>query len=231
MQPNCIACRDASDCHWSTLNDAGIDGMVKKSNVREYEKKQFIFHESDAVHGMYVLCKGLVKLIKTTANSRQVIVKLVYPGEPIGGLFFLNGNHALISAQAVEHSYICFTHRDYVEQLLHRDPSVTLNLLAYLDQQLSNSFETLSEFAALDVEQRLAGTLLRFAESNAIESENGLSCRLPLRRGELAEFLGTTAETTARTLSSFKRQQIIALERRTVTFLDVGRLREIATRS
>lgn len=231
MQPNCASCKSTTDCHWSSLNDKLIEELVHQSNVRSYAKKQFIFHEADAVHGLYILCEGLVKLIKTTANSRQVIVKLVYPGELLGGLFFLNGNDASFSAQAVEDSSICFTHRSYIEQMLQRDANLSLNLLTYFNEQLCNSFQTLCEFAAFDVEQRLAGTLLRFAEHYAVETRDGLACHLPLRRGELAEFLGTTAETTARTLSNLKRQQIIALERRTITFLDVDRLRAIAKRS
>lgn len=228
MYLKCTSCRILHHCLWDSLSRTLLEGLVEHSLVATYEPKEFIFHERDEAHGLYVLCQGLVKLIKSAQNNKQIIVALIHPGQLLGVTFALNGGLFPMSAQAVDLSTVLFLHRKHFDDLLQRDPSLSLLLLSYSNEQLGQTLNTLIDLVALDVEQRLAGALLQFAESAANHTNSGFVCRLPLRRAELADYIGTTPETTMRALGKLKRENILKIERRMITFLDMQRLRDLA---
>jgi CRP-like cAMP-binding protein len=46
-----------------------------------YEKGRAIFAQGSSINGYYIICEGVVKLIRHLSSSKQVVVALMGPGD------------------------------------------------------------------------------------------------------------------------------------------------------
>jgi len=64
----------------------------------------FYFHEGDAAASLYVLIQGRVKIIQTTPEGHQVVLRVIVPGRMFGGIAAFEDTVYPVSAQAITSS-------------------------------------------------------------------------------------------------------------------------------
>jgi CRP-like cAMP-binding protein len=127
-------------------------------------------------------------------------------------------------AEAVEESLVCAVDRQVLERLLRRRPDVALRLLDLMGRRLWELERRVEEMATLTASQRLAAMLVRLADEQTGIVEG-------LTQEELADMSGTTRQTVARILGTWRCQGLIRIKRRSLQILHRDRLAALATSS
>jgi CRP-like cAMP-binding protein len=99
-----------------------------------------------------------------------------------------------------------------------------MNMLAVLSLRLRKLTAMIESLSLKEVPSRLAAYLLYMKEE-----KNGTNqIILNIRKGQLANLLGTTAETLSRILTRMTQQNLISLDGPSITIVDYQGLKDLA---
>jgi CRP-like cAMP-binding protein len=190
-----------------------------------FQKGETIFGEEDEGTGFYVVLSGRVKVFKLSPEGKEQILHIFGPGEPIGEVAVFTGKKFPASAEALEETRAFFFARKEFMDLIRRDPSLALNMLAVLSQRLRRFSALIENLSLKEVPGRLATYLLYLQE----EKKGGENLLLEIPKNQLASLLGTIPETLSRILARMNREGFIdSTGTRKVRILNRKGLEELA---
>lgn len=222
----CTACevRETSFCGALQKDELGALARIHKRS--ELQADASLFYEGDPADSIATVTSGLVRLVKLLADGRRQVLRFVAPGEYFG--FNISETFGY-SAESVIPSIVCQFPISGLERICGIYPDLQWRLFVLARQELDRQQEHIVLLGRNSIPERLAAFLLHWAsiENGADASRRPLM--LPMRRADVADYLGTTVETVARTLTHFRRQQLISLPScNMVVFRDFDRLCALA---
>ncbi len=198
------------------LPDSQLDDLVRISSRKTYDRGETVFSEGDQANGFYILTAGRIKVYKLSPDGKEQILHIIDPGDPFGEVAVFAGTVFPAHAETLESSEVLFMPREGFVDLIRKDPSLSLNMLAVLSRRL-RQFTVLVEHLSLkEVPQRLAAFLLYLSSHQGDEGNVHLS----VTKGQLASLLGTIPETLSRILGKMAGQNMIRVDGRHITILD-----------
>jgi CRP/FNR family transcriptional regulator len=187
---------------------SGADGWAaadKARAIRQVAAHQHLFFEGDARSHIFVIESGWVKLYRTLIDGQRQVVGFCNGGSILG----LEGVEDHVNAcEAVTPVKVRAIPIGRIPELCARDPELAGQLLRQMGRQLGTAQAQLTTIGAQSADQKLATFLLAFANYGAPQ---GGEFDLPMRRGDIAEFLGLRLETVSRKLSEFQRRNWVRM--------------------
>lgn len=168
-----------------------------------------MFLAGDAATDLLVLATGRLKLVHETDEGREVIIRLVRPGELFGGAGVWGEPRYPASAFAQEEVVVLHLPVPTFTALLGVHLALALALVRLLASRLRDAEARIRELQTEQVEQRTANVLLRLVKKTGVKTATGIRIGTALTRQELAELSGTTLSTASRTLSAWHQQGIV----------------------
>ncbi|RED23483.1 CRP-like cAMP-binding protein [Flavobacterium cutihirudinis] len=195
---------------------------VAKKHSFVCKKSQQFITEGAPLQGLYFICSGKVKTVKTGINGREQIVRLTKNGDTIGFRGFGTSKRYLIGAYALEDTVLCNFSNETMMEILQHIPEFTYALMLFYAEELNKSENNIRKIAHMNVRERVIDLLLyihrKFGQIDGLID-------IELSRKEIADFAGTTEEQAIRILSSLKKEALIKTEGKRVGILRVGELR------
>ena len=193
---------------------------------RTYKRGQTIFSEGDEGDGFYVVSAGRVKIFKLSHEGKEQILHIFGAGEPFGEVPVFSGEHFPAHAEPLEESKILFFPRSAFIQLIKKNPSLALNMLAVLSKRLRRFSALIEDLSLKEVPGRLSAYLIYLSETKN-RSDN---LTLDISKTQLASLLGTIPETLSRILARMSTEDLIESDgHRTIKILDRDGLEELAS--
>jgi CRP-like cAMP-binding protein len=174
---------------------------------RLYRKGDSIFREGDLSDGLYVINEGTIKISKLSDAGKEHVLRFLFPGDFSGQFALFHESQHYTNAEALSDTTACHIHRAHLRAMLQDNPHITYQFLVALSNQLRTADEWGSTINLLDVEKRLAKTLLLFSANHGLHN----TLELPVAKKEFASLLSVTPETLSRKLAQFESQDVIAL--------------------
>ena len=206
------------------LVDEQIQWLAAIVEKRKYSRGKVIFTEGEEATGLYVLHAGRVKIYKLSSEGKEQILHIFGPGEPFGEVAVFAGGQFPAYAEALEVSETLFFPRKKIVELLTKDPSMAMNMLAMLSKRLKYFTQLVENLSLKEVPQRLAAYLLVLATMK----DKRDTVELDIAKGQLASLLGTIPETLSRILNKMTIQGYIEVEGRQIKLLDRQSLENIS---
>ncbi|KRD12582.1 transcriptional regulator [Flavobacterium sp. Root901] len=195
--------------------------VEKKQNVVCKKSDQFIT-EGAPLQGLYFICSGKVKTVKTGINGREQIVRLTKSGDIVGFRGFGTSKKYLIGAYALEDTVLCNFSNETMLEILKHVPEFTYALMLFYADELNKSENNIRKIAHMNVRERVIDLLLyihrKFGQVNGVVD-------IELSRKEIADFAGTTEEQAIRIISSLKKETLIKTVGKRIGILNVSGLR------
>ena len=197
---------------FSGLSDTQIKDIMNVAVYKDLKKGEMIFLEGDDGNGFFVVVSGMVKIYKTSTEGKEQILHVFGPGEPFGEVAVFAGQSFPANAMALKASRLLFFPRTAFVDLITRNPSLAMNMLAVLSIRLRQFTQQIESLALKEVPARLAGYLLYLSE----EQENEAMVMLNISKGSLASFLGTIPETLSRIFARMSDQHLITVDGKSI---------------
>ncbi|GAB3978783.1 response regulator [Spirosoma terrae] len=208
------------------LDDAqkvgNLDSLSADRKVHQIHKKQYVYTAGDEPTRLYFLKAGKVKTVRTNADGKELITGLYNAGDFFGYLALLENTEYTDSAVTLEDSELVYIPNDDFKQLLLANNEVGQQFIKLLAGRISERETQLVTMAYSSLRRRVADTLLRLHEQQAMNHPQGL---IQLSRDDLASIVGTATESLIRTLSEFKQDGLIELVGSGIRVLQPDRLR------
>ncbi|SFL60135.1 Crp/Fnr family transcriptional regulator [Pelosinus propionicus] len=213
---------------FSKLPENQLEIIHNHTIERRFRKGMIVFHEGDAGEGFHYVKSGKVKVLRTSDDGREHIIKILGAGEIFAEVLMFNNQPYPATAVAVEPSCIGIIRNVDLEQLVLTNNELALQLIKALSQRLIYAQQKIKNLALNDVMSRTIEVLLRLSQEQGDIKDNGIiELALDLSRQDLANLVGTTRETVTRTLSSLKKDKYIDFDGQKIKILDVGYLRRV----
>lgn len=191
------------------LSDAKLKEIEPFPIKRTYRKKDIIFSEGDPSDWFYFVLKGEVKITKLSMDGKEIILEIIHPADFFGGLAVLRGFPYPANAVAREDCEVLRISRENIKTILDRHPDLMMKIMQSIGDRVRDSHETTRSIALDKVAPRIAALLLKLAEQAGRKTDRGTEVDMKLTKQDIAEMVGTTVETSIRTMSRFKKLGLI----------------------
>jgi CRP/FNR family transcriptional regulator len=224
---NCLSCPLHKDRLFCDLNPAALAGLDSISSPATYPKGAILFVEGQQPRGVFVICKGKVKVSANSASGKSIILRIASPGELIGLPGTISGKPYEATSEALEPVQANFIPgRPFLDFLrAHGDAALRVaQTLADIYYAAYREVRCLGLTAT--VEEKLASFLLDFTAANGSDDTRSRAT-LTLTHEEIGGMIGATRETVTRLFSTFKRKGLIQVRGSSLVIADKASLRKL----
>ena len=197
-------CKIKENTLFSDLTDEQLEIFKDAVTTSFYNKKDVIFIEGGQCPGFYVVKSGRVKLLKTSKDGKEQIIKILQPGELIGMETFYNGKRYANTAVAMDDCELCFIEKGAFFRIIEEHPLIAKKIIVALSKELDHAYSKIGSMGLMNARGKMAHLLYTLSKEYGIAEKGRIKLNLSLSRLEIAELLGITQETAIRLLKSFK---------------------------
>ena len=225
---SCLTCKLRAERTFCDLPPAALQAFEGIKHATAYPRAAVLFVQGQLPRGIFVLCKGSVKLAISSPSGRTVIVKLAEPGEVLGLSATISGKPYEVTAETIDPCQVNFVKRDDFLRFLKDDVEARFKVAGQLSEKYHNACKEvgwlgLSHSAA----EKLAKLLLEWTSKNdGVKGEPRLKLRLT--HEEIAQMIGTSRETVTRLFAEMRKRQILQSKGSTLVIRNTAALRELA---
>lgn len=224
---HCSECALRQTKGFCNMSAEPVEALNSMKFVGSYPEGALLFVEGEQPRGVFILCKGKVKLTTTSRDGRTLIVKIAAPGEILGVSAAILGRPYEVSAETLEASQVSFVRREDFLRFL----SAYTEACMHAAEQLSEKYEAAQrEIRSLGLahttSEKLAKLIVDWS-ANGEETPQGMRMQVLLTHEEIAQMIGTTRETVTRLLSEFKRKKLISIKGSSFFILSMDEMREM----
>ena len=201
--------------------------LAAVATVRHFDKGVSLFTEGEPSDVLYTLVSGRVKVVKSVAAGKEVILELFGAGDPVGAVVAYEGRPYPASAIALEKTSCVLLRRAPFFGLLESHPTLVRGFLLGLTHRIVELTRRIPEVAGARVETRFAHLFLKLADKMARPTAEGAFIPMPLSRQDLADLTGTTIETCIRLMSRWGKERVIETDEDGFVLLDRAALENL----
>jgi CRP-like cAMP-binding protein len=213
---------------FGAMDDTALDDVISHATALPIPRGAAVFEQGQTAKAFYVLLSGRLKVVKSTPDGQQVLIRFVVPGEIYGIAKALNREDYPATALAIIDSVTLSWDMAIWDDFMTRHPVFAGNVMRMMGQRIEDAHTRLKEMATQDVEHRVANAVLRLVSRSGRLVDEGVVVDFPITRQEIAEASGTTMHSVSRVLSAWQNAGLVVVGRQKVIVCDLERLSRIA---
>ncbi|MBK1724074.1 cyclic nucleotide-binding domain-containing protein [Thiocystis violacea] len=194
---------------------------------RSATRDQVLCEKGQRLDGFYVLIEGRVKLAVLSSDGAERVLDIVLPGQTFAEAAAFLCEPYPLHAQALSDARLLHVRLPRVRRAMERWPEVAFRMLTLMAQCTQRLTADLEACCLHSAGQRVAGFLLREAETNRAAADQA-SLTLPAAKSVVASCLNVSPETFSRELHGLARRGLIEIERRQIRITSLTQLRALA---
>ncbi|MFP4017008.1 MAG: Crp/Fnr family transcriptional regulator [Halanaerobiales bacterium] len=197
-----------------------LNKLSKITHIRRYKKDDYIFVEGDKSDAFYIIRKGKVKIIKSSVDGKEKILKVMVAGDFLGEMGVIEDKPRSATGIAIAPLEVLAIEQEDFLNLIQENPIIALKIIVGLAKRLRRANKDIELLAFSDVETRLRELFKRMAE------EVGSSGQMILNKithHEIADHIGTSRETVTRLINKMVDKGLIEIDKDKIILLNLNR--------
>lgn len=181
---------------FASLSSDEIEKIVAYTTRRKYAKNTVIVTEGDTNQSLYVIVSGRAKVFVTDSEGREMILRLLGPGESFGELALLDDAPRSASVMTTEPTELLILSRPDFERCVLDHPRAAVGIIRALTARIRSLTDDVRALGLLDVYGRISKTLVQLAE----DRDGKLVITQRLTHQDIASMVGSSREMVTRIL-------------------------------
>ena len=229
LSESCGGCRSKTNNFFCSLDPKSLRNLEAMSFVTAYPEESALFVEGQAPRGIYVLCRGRVKLSVVSADGKTLILRIVQAGEILGLSSSVLGRAHEMTAETLSPCQVNFVKREDFLRFLREDAEACFRVAEQLSHEYQAACREIGSLGfSRSAEGKLANLMLDWMRADVNQNGGGCVIKLTLTHEEMSQMIGVSRETITRTLAKFKSRKYIEIHGSTLTVRNPGALQSIA---
>lgn len=190
------------------ISPAGREALARVCIPLERRKNTILFTEGETGQAFFLLVRGRVRLHKTSPDGREVVIKIIKPGEVFAEVILFEESRYPVTAVAVTDAlFLRIPRRDLLRLLAAED--FRIDFIAMLMRKQRYLAGRIHELTTLSVDERLLSFLRE-------QYGPGEHLTAAVTKKEVAKAIGTTPETLSRVIRRLGRRNVMTWKGRTI---------------
>ncbi len=212
---------NTNDLH-SFLSEAkkvvSLEEIKEQSHSFHFSAKEYVFKEGEHVHFVYYIEKGSVKTFRYNTDGKEYITQIFNEGDFFGFQpVFEDKLHDEVAETLLPTELVKISKKDFLT-LIYENRDVAQKFINIISKNLSSKEQDLILMAYSSVKKRVSKKIQELANNNG---------ELILSRVDLAKLTGTTKESLTRTLTEFKKSDLIVTDGKKIIIKDLEKLQHM----
>jgi len=212
---------------FNTLSAEEVKELTRYLLSEKFSKKEFIFAEGDPSEWLYIVKTGKVKITKLSNEGKEIILEIISPHEMFGGIAVVRGFPYPANAVAMEDCEVLKISRKNLLSSMDKLPNLMYCMAMNIGDRIKGTHETLKSIALEKVESRIASLLIKLSEKSGERVPEGVAINMKLTKQDIAEMVGTTVETSIRTISKLTKAGLVVSKAGKIVIRDLEKLRSL----
>ena len=212
MPAICRACEARHNGICGALTPLQLKKLNRFTKQYRFESGNELISAGEDIHRYSNILRGVVKLSKLLADGRQQIVGLQFAPDFMGRLF---REQSEVIADAATDVTLCSFPKAVLEELVRESPDLEHKLHEQALQELDEAREWMLTLGRKTAGEKVASFLYLIASNidpEIEEHEGPIEFELPLKRSDIADFLGLTIETVSRQITKLRKAGVIEVK-------------------
>jgi len=227
-QISCNSCSISQLCLPVTLNEnemGKLDDIIERK--KPFHKGDLLFEAGKKLNSIFAVRSGSFKSYTISEQGDEQITDFHLAGDIIGfdGIFKMEHQSY---AQAMETAMVCEIPFSTLDELSGKLPKLRQQIMRMMSSEINYDQEMLLLLNKKTAEERLAAFICNLSQRFGERGFSKKEFRLTMTRGEIGNYLGLTVETISRLLSRFQKSDVIKVEGKFITILDLDKLNATA---
>ncbi|MBK8418832.1 Crp/Fnr family transcriptional regulator [Candidatus Villigracilis saccharophilus] len=204
------------------LDKETLSRLAKNSTWKVYAPDAVVFWEGDTESNLYYLQYGSLKVLKSSPDGREQVLRFISAGEMFNEVGVLANRANPATAVALEESGIWLLPRQALEEIILAHPQTALQIIENMADKIIGLVTLAADLSLKTVEARYAKLLLDQAEGDVIERQRSTNLT------EMASHLGTVPDVLSRVIRELTKAGLIEMDKHSIRILDRAGLAERA---
>lgn len=206
---------------FAALPPQALEQLRAAARTGRWGRGGLLFHPEDLAETLYVLTSGSVRLYSLGTGAREVTLVVHLEGDLVGVQALLEGQTYGRYAECADDTEALMISRDTLERLMRESPELAQAITERVVAQTAALQDRLAGLVFHEVSQRLARTLLDFADRQGEwDGQQPFALQDRLSHQELAHIVGSTRETITKLLGEFRSRGLLDLGYRRIILTD-----------
>ncbi|KAF7787325.1 CRP/FNR family transcriptional regulator, anaerobic regulatory protein [Pseudoalteromonas rubra] len=202
-----------------------LDEIIERK--KPLHKGDFLFESGSELNSIFAVRSGSFKSYTISEQGDEQITGFHLAGDLVG-FDAINKMQHQSFAQALETSMVCEIPFDTLDELAGKLPKLRQQIMRLMSSEINYDQEMLLLLNKKTAEERLATFIYNLSNRFGERGFSRKEFRFTMTRGEIGNYLGLTVETISRLLSRFQKAEIIKVEGKFITILDIDELAKAA---
>lgn len=225
LQAACSTCSLSQLCLPMGLNQADLermDGLVTRS--APMHEGEHLFRVGDEFKAIYAVRAGTYKSYTVDSEGREHVLGFHLAGELLG-LDAIYPERHLCNAVALDTASVCVMPFGELRELAGEIGGLRAQLLRLMSKDISDATALAGDFTA---EERIAAFMLGLSRRFEQRGFSPKEFNLTMSRRDIANYLRLAPETVSRVFARFEKDQLIAVDRRSIRLVDIDKLHQMS---
>jgi CRP/FNR family cyclic AMP-dependent transcriptional regulator len=210
--------------YFAALDAPTLADVARAVRAREAQAGEHILTEGEPCLGLYFVMRGQVRLMKTAADGREHVLRVLGPGATFNDVAVFDGGPNSDGAVAVGPTKVGYVPTATMVRLIERHPAIANAALKLLSQRQRSLGHVVGDLALRDVTARVARLLLGcIGQHEHIVEKAEFACAR-ITHQEIAAMVGSVREVVQRALKELERDGAVTLHRSTIDIRDPAKL-------
>jgi CRP/FNR family transcriptional regulator, cyclic AMP receptor protein len=206
----CATCSLRKNGYFCQIETNALAAFDRVKFPSSYPSGAVLFVEGQAPRGIYMLCKGRVKLTMASIDGKTVIVRIVESGELIGLHSAISNQPYELTAETLEPCQVNFVRREDFLKLMRANAELCLSVVNQMGNYYRGACQQIRYLGLThSATEKLARFLLKAAASGQ-ETKQGIRFALNLTHEEIAQVVNVSRETVTRALTELRNKDLIS---------------------
>jgi CRP-like cAMP-binding protein len=205
-----------------------VEAFFAKFKAGTYARKSLLIKPDQVFDSIYYVKSGYVKQTATGPAGEEFIVNIYRPGSFFAISLALHRKQSHYSFEALTEVELIKAPTKEIIQLLNTQPDLALDLLLRVTSGLNSLVTRMETLVFGSASQKVAAVLWQNGQRFGQKQQDGsLVIDLPFTHQQLASLTGLTRETVSIEMSKLKKQGILDYHGKTITLLDLDKLKAL----
>ena len=191
-----------------------LENLAANAVWKVFSPNAVIFWEGDNESNLYYLQYGSLKILKSSTDGREQVLRFINTGEMFNEIGVLAKRPNPATAVALEESGIWLLPRHAMEEVILARPQTALQIIENMADKIIGLVTLAADLSLKTVEARFAKLLLDQAVDDVIERRRWTN------QTELAAHLGTVPDVLSRVIRVMTKAGLIEMDKHEIRILD-----------
>lgn len=200
-----------------------LSGLCESAAWLRYAQGEVVFLEGEQAAGLHIIEYGWLKVVKTSLDGREHVLRLIGPGETFNEISVFANRPNPATAIALEETGIWLLRQDAISQLLREQPDFARQIVEGMAGRIIDLVEMVADLSLRPVTARLARLILQDSQDDVLHRPRWYT------QTELAARVGTVPDVVQRALRTLEADGLIEMERHQIRICNRIELEKLAS--